>query len=293
MLTWVVSKEENSDKLLSFLKSKLPVRHSARQIKKAIEENHCQINDRTERFASRTLAANDIVIFNENALEVKSESLSFELKRVLYEDSQLLIYDKPSKTASDDPEFLKALQRNLPLLVLVHRLDKDTTGALIFAKTVEMEEMMKGLFKQHQIEKEYLAIVDKVPKKMGGIIDNYLGVKHRYQGQTLYGSVAQADGAHAITEWQCEKKTAEAALLRCMPKTGRTHQIRVHLSEMGHPILGDYQYGRQFQCDYRPERYMLHALALTFSHPVTHKMVKVLAPIPDDFQKTLDALYST
>ena len=111
-----------------------------------------------------------------------------------------------------------------------------------------------------------------------------------YEGQSLWGSVPPHQGHHAITGWKLEKKGVEASLLRCYPKTGRTHQIRVHMSEMGHPILGDKQYGRSVRCRYNAMRCLLHAYELSFIHPTSGQKVQFQAPIPEDFQQAFNQL---
>lgn len=290
MLKWEVTKEESGTSLLAFLKQKLGEQYSARQIKKALDNNCCQINERTQRFGSTLLGHGDIVsFFGEESHS--NRSFTFEQERVLYEDQDLLLYNKPPGVASDSPALLNALQRNASILILVHRLDRDTSGVLLFCKSKHLFNQFVELFKKLQIKKSYLAIVDGVPKQRSGVIDNYLGELHRYQGQALYGAVDATQGQRAITAWECEKAGKEASLLRFIPKTGRTHQIRVHCSEMGHPILGDYQYGRRYRCKYRPPRCLLHAAFLSFAHPTTGKIVEIAAPLPIDFNEAINAIF--
>jgi len=270
-MEWQVTTEESGLSLITFLRKKLP-EHSARALKKLIESNACLVNRRTERFSSFALAPGDQVVL---LTEIQPEKVKeFEESRILFEDQSLLIYNKPPGINSDQ------LSKEL---ILVHRLDRDTSGVLIFAKTETIFEKMKHLFKQHLVKKSYLAIVDGIPKKAQGTIENELALKHRYQGQSLWGSVAKGKGQVAITRWKKEKSGNDASLLRCWPITGRTHQIRVHLSELGHPILGDYQYGRRFHSPYRPTRCLLHAESIEFPHPVTGQMLHMVAPVPDDF----------
>jgi len=285
--SWEVSREESGQKLLAFLKQKTGDQYSSRQLKKAIEESLCQINGRTERFATRVLGSGDKIAFQEPTTDTKNVVPLFEEKRILFEDSDLLIYDKPSNTSSDDPDFLKAIQGKRTTLRLTHRLDRDTTGVLIFAKSQNAEMKVLDFFKKRMVNKTYLALVDGNIKQSHGCIDNYLGIKNRYQGQSIWGSVAKSKGSHAITGWECLQSGNDAALVCCKPKTGRTHQIRVHMSEMGHPILGDFQYGRSFHCQYRAPRYLLHALSIELSHPSTGEPLFIASSIPQDFQEAL------
>lgn len=293
MARWEVSSQESGTKLLAFLKNKLGDAYSARQLKKAIENNFCQINQRVEHFATANLGEGDTVIFHENSLQTSETVFKLENDRILYEDPSLLAYNKPAGITSDDTDLIQALQQKASNLMLVHRLDRDTTGVLLFAKSKDVLDAMTVLFKKRLVNKTYLALVDGIPAKKSGIIDNYLGALHRYQGQTMWGPVEKPKGLHAITEWQCEKKFSNACLIYCFPKTGRTHQIRVHLSEMGNPILGDSQYGKKFRCDYRPSRCLLHAKELTFMHPSSNQKVTITAPLPDDFASALKHLEGT
>jgi RluA family pseudouridine synthase len=172
-------------------------------------------------------------------------------------------------------------------LELVHRLDKETSGVLILAKTPDIKDKMVALFKSRNIRKFYLAIVDGVMDKNEGKIDNFLGKKHEFQGQTIYGSVDEKKGMRAITFWKCLAKYKTASVVCCELFTGRTHQLRAHLSGIGHPILGDIQYGRKFICRFKPCRNLLHAYSVAFMHPSTGKKLKIIAPIPVDFKQAL------
>lgn len=281
---------ETGSTLLAFLKSKFGTTYSARQLKRAIEENLCQVNGRTERFASYPLGSGDSVTIAIDNLSNTSKLPSFDLDRILFEDDAILIYNKPPGTPSDNPELLSTLQRDLPYLALAHRLDRDTTGALLFAKSPKVLKQIESAFKKRLINKQYLALVDGAPRQMSGTIDNFLGEKRRYQGQTLWGEVSKELGQHAITAWECLHKGKDASLVQCTPLTGRTHQIRVHLSGIGHPILGDFQYGRQFRCAFKPKRILLHAYAISFMHPVTGQEFNIQAPLPEDFRVAIEEL---
>lgn len=290
-MNWNVSPEESGIKLIDFLKARLGTGYSARQVKRMIESNLCQVNGRIERFASTVLGAGDSVIFQ---IEIKPSSNSksplAEKTRILYEDADLFIYDKPPGFASDDPNFHKALKAFANHLELIHRLDKETSGVLMFAKTATMFDAMVSEFKAKKVKKTYLAVIDGIPTKNTGIIDNYLGKIVSYQGQALWGSVTSTKGQHARTEWELKQEGRQASLLYCYPITGRTHQIRVHLSGIGHPILGDFQYGKKFACAYRPDRCLLHALEISFIHPFTGEPLRAAAKVPEDIITALQNL---
>lgn len=277
MFAWDVTAQESGLKLSVFLKSKLGDAHSARQIKSAIEHNACTINGRIERFATSFVGRGDRVEFK------MVEAVKPALTGLLFQDAYLLASNKPAGISSEDPKLCPQ-----PGAILLHRLDKDTTGVLLWAKDKETAAQMEELFKKRLIKKSYQAVVDGIPKDKAGHIENQLGRLHQYQGQSFWGPVDK--GLIAITDWRLEKKLDKSALLFCFPQTGRTHQIRIHLSGLGHPILGDKQYGGRQASLWRPSRCLLHAYQVVFNHPQTGKPLTITAPIPDDFHEAFKAL---
>lgn len=276
--TFEVSSDEQAMKLLSFLRTKLIEKFSTKTIKKAIDSKRCRVNGKVEYFSSYVLSKGDKVVIE---LENKNPSPSLQLE-TLYEDEYLLLCNKAAGIVSQLPNF--------PFSP-VHRLDKETTGVLILAKQPVVEEKMIELFRKKEVYKEYLAIVDGIVSKEKGDIDTFVKRKSTFEGQSIWGSVKTGnEGVRAITFWKRLKQGKEASLILCMPKTGRTHQLRVHLSEMGHPILGDYQYGKKFKCQYHPQRHLLHAYRIIFKHPINKNEVHVIATLPEDFFNTLEHL---
>lgn len=290
MYEWTVEVSDAGGKLLTFLTQQLGTIYTSRHLKRAIENNRCLINGRTERFATTRLGAGDHIALLLDAPLPSHQIQKPEPARVLYEDDDLLIYDKPSGLNSDEKGILKILKEDHPTVQLVHRLDRDTTGVLLLAKNQESYQNLLEQFKKAQIRKCYRTIVDGILQAKEGVIDNYLDRKKAYAGQTIWGSVKNG-GLHAMTEWKRLSNGKDAALLLCFPKTGRTHQIRVHMAEMGHPILGDFQYGKRFRCAYRPQRYLLHAQETTFIHPRTRKLFTVESPLPEDFITAQNQLF--
>lgn len=276
-------------RLLQFLRENCAGAPSVKAIKRAIDGKLCTVNNRTETFSSFTLSENDTVALSSLSFEKKEEAKALNVP-ILYEDKELLIVNKPAGLVSERKALNSCFPTHQSHLELVHRLDKETSGVLILAKSLKGKEKMGSLFKERTIHKLYLALVDGVAEKEEGTIDNFLGKKHTFQGQTVYGSVERKNGQRAITHWKCLKKGKSASLLRCEPHTGRTHQLRAHLSGMGHPILGDIQYGKKFICHLRPQRNLLHAYTVIFKHPTTGKEIKVVAPIPVDFKQALTDL---
>jgi len=292
MPEWVVTAEESGWKLLSFLAHRFEEKYSARHLKKLIERNACEINGRTERFASAVLGKGDRIRLH-LVDSVVSSPQGVESSRILFEDDALLIYNKPSGVNCDEKGILQFWRSTLPSLQLVHRLDRDTTGVLLLTKQSVLFNRLVEQFKLLQVEKSYLTIVDGLMNQSEGRIENYLGKKRLFAGQTIWGEVAKTEGLYACTEWKRLKKGDGATLVACYPRTGRTHQIRVHMAEMGHPILGDFQYGKSFQCVYRPSRTLLHAEKIRFNHPVTGVELTISAPIPDDFKTAQRKLFKS
>lgn len=285
---WRVSKKDAGMRLLQFLRENCPEAPSVKMIKRAIDGKLCTVNNRTETFSSYTLSENDTVALRSAAFDQPKEAKAVKVP-ILYEDKEILIVNKPAGLVSDNKS-LKACFPEYKKLELAHRLDKETTGVLVLAKTAKAKEKMISLFKERAIRKLYLALVDGAVAKDEGTIDNFLGKKSSFQGQTVYGAVDRKEGQRAITHWQCLKRGTNATVVRCEPFTGRTHQLRVHLSGMGHPILGDTQYGKKFACRYLPQRNLLHAYSVVFKHPTSGEEIKVVAPIPLDFKEALAEL---
>jgi 23S rRNA pseudouridine1911/1915/1917 synthase len=160
------------------------------------------------------------------------------------------------KSVGDDPVLRPGI---------VHRLDKETSGVMVVAKTQEAFEYLKSLFQKHEIKKTYEALVVGVPKKEHGVIDVPIGIKSGTLKRSIHSSKMAKD---AITEYRVVKKIGAYSLLEVKPRTGRTHQIRVHLASIGTPIVGDRLYGKRNQPDFA-DRLMLHAAAIEF--PGRHK----------------------
>lgn len=285
-MKWKIATQESRMQLLTFLKNKLP--YSRKKLKQALDANLCIVNGAVERFGTVLLKPGDWVDLDLKKMdiflsEVPTQTFEIEPSRILYEDETILIYDKPSGISSDE----KGLSKLFKDYLLIHRLDKDTTGIILFAKSEKIRKYFIELFKQQAVKKEYLAIVDGTPQENSGVIENFLGKLHSYDGQSIWGSVRPGQGKEAQTKWKCKKRGKKASLIQCFPLSGRTHQIRAHLKGLGHPILGDYQYARIFRCPFHPSRCMLHAHKLSFSHPKTGKLLTFAAPIPADFEEVM------
>lgn len=224
------------------------------------------MNGAKERFGSRRLRPGDKVLLQ---IQEHPEAITFDKKRILYEDDQLLAYDKPPFISSESLQDLQPYE-------LIHRLDKETSGVLLFAKKDPKPFIEQ--FRKRLVKKGYLALVEGVIKQDQGIIQEGIAPLKRYAGQVVMGVFPQ--GLPAITHFVVKKRYKKATLVACFPITGRTHQIRVHMAFLGHPLLGDYHYGKKF---HRPvPRVMLHAAFIKI------KDVVIKAPLPEDFKRESD-----
>ena len=171
---------------------------------------------------------------------------------------------------------------------IVHRLDKDTTGLLVVAKNDAAHRALSDQFASRTLQKEYVTLVAGVPKEPSGTIDRAISRHPVHRHRMTVGE----GGRPSKTDWEVIQSYAgKAAYLRCRIHTGRTHQIRVHLKSIGHPVLGDATYGWKPHPDLPvPARVMLHAEHLVFSHPVSGKVLDLHAPLPRDFKQMLAAL---
>lgn len=262
-------------KLVAFLQEKLG-NLSGKFLRKLLEANLCKVNGKIERFGSVTVEAGDVVTLAPWEHLTKQE-IRFD---TIYEDEFLQIVDKPAGFVCADNDARKAFGSGR---FLVHRLDKTTTGLLILAKSVKVRDELMALFEERKIEKQYLALVDGCPKQKSGEIRNFLGKIGSFQGQSIWGAVPK--GLTAVTGWKVLAVGENSALILCEPQTGRTHQIRVHMAGMGHPIIIDRQYAKFFRSKVTASRPLLHAYRLQFSYK--DKKIDVIAKAPQDMREAL------
>lgn len=222
--------------------------------------------------------------------------------RVLYEDRHVLIADKPAGLLTQPtPErerdtLVERAGRYLairhgnprPYVGVVHRLDKNTSGALALARSPEAVRAFQALFREHNIDRQYLAVVEGRPERDQGTIDLPL-MANRVD---LRRGVARwpDQGKVAITHYRViETFGLVGSLVACWLETGRTHQIRIHLAEIGHPVVGDpvYRPRNRPRSKAQFHRQALHAQTLGFEHPLTGQLVKVEAPLPNDLDELI------
>ncbi len=220
---------------------------------------------------------------------------------VLEEDPDFLIVDKPAgllsvPTAEREKDTLLARVLDYlhhrfgrrPTAFVVHRLDKDTSGAVVFARNRPALHFLQELFRRHAIEREYLAIVEGLPPDSGSYTSDLVR-----DGGGLRRGVARPgqEGKRAVTRYRAIERFEGATLVSVEPETGRTHQIRVHFAAAGHPVLGDRVYGERSRESKVPvPRQLLHARRLGFAHPRTGDPVRAESPLPADFAAVLESL---
>ena len=216
----------------------------------------------------------------------------------LFEDEWLLVIDKPSGLpvhpgAGEKQETVLDMFRfQYPQIAamadqerpgIVHRLDKDTSGVLILAKSEEALEKMQELFQVREMQKTYLALVKGHMRFRNGTIDLPLARSTKNRARFAVVGEESAGGRQAVTDFSVIREFAGFTYVRLMPHTGRTHQLRVHLSYFGNPILGDILYGNRKQLDL--PRLALHAHQIEFIHPFTGSGIRVTSPLPADLRR--------
>jgi 23S rRNA pseudouridine1911/1915/1917 synthase len=227
-------------------------------------------------------------------IEARPEEIPLE---ILFEDEDLLVLNKPAGlvvhpgAGNQSHTLVNALLHHCSNLSgiggkerpgIVHRLDKETSGCLVVAKNDVAHQELAGQFAAREVTKIYLALVSGSLKRSRGTIEAPIG---RHPGQRKKMHVDARRGRAARTDYRVLQSLGTVSLVECVLHSGRTHQIRVHLHHLGHPVLGDALYGRKGKAS----RQMLHAWKLGFVHPRTRECMIFEAPIPADFRATLEA----
>ena len=277
-------------RLIDVLHARYGEEHTRRQIKRWIEQNGCSLNGELVTQATRPVKESDELVCRPELFEqLIRPTRGLEESRILYEDDALLVYDKPAGIACEGKGgMLELLQHHFPSIQLGHRLDAPTSGLLLLGKTVDDAKALHLLFRERKVHKTYLCLVDGVPGSGSGEIRKALDRAKGPRGQVRMEENKR--GKLAITRWERLAAGERSAAILCYPETGRTHQIRVHMSGMGHAILGDSSYCRRFRCSTIPTRVLLHAYELRFPHPVHGEILSFTAPIPADLRRTAETL---
>ena len=228
----------------------------------------------------------------------------------MFEDEHLLVVDKPAglvvhpAAGNPDGTLVNALLHHCDGSLsgiggvarpgIVHRIDKDTSGLLVVAKTDVAHEGLAKQFAAHSIDRRYLAIVTGVPKAAEGTVDAPLA--RSSTNRKKISIVEEGRGKRAVTHWRRLQILRDAALVECRLETGRTHQVRVHMASLGHPLLGDPTYGRSGKAhrdllkELNFHRQALHATELGFTHPVTKNRLSFASGMPADMQELFTGL---
>ena len=224
------------------------------------------------------------------------------LLNIVYEDDDLIVINKPAgMTVHPAPGAYSGTLVNALLFHcadklsgiggvkrpgIVHRIDRDTTGSLIVCKNDKSHNDIAAQLKEHSINRRYHAICYGVIKEAEGTIDKPIG-RHPQDRKKM--AVNEKNGKRAVTHYRVLKRFAQYTYIECVLETGRTHQLRVHMASIGHPLLGDDLYSNR-KCPFKLQGQTLHAKTLGFEHPTTKEYIEIDAPLPEYFQNLLEIL---
>jgi len=280
-----------------FLAQQLPA-HSRAEIQRWIEAEQVQVNGRAAK-VSYPVRGGDLIAIEPPAVQpttLQGEAIPLT---ILYEDADLLAIDKPAGmvvhpgAGHASGTLVNAVLHHCPDLEgvggekrpgIVHRLDKDTSGVILVAKNDRSHRHLQAQFKARSVEKTYLALVHGVVQPPQGRIETAIGRHPRHRKRMAILPAGQ--GRAAITAYEVLTQYTQAALVAVRPFTGRTHQIRVHLAALGHPLVGDRVYGPR-QDPYHLGRHFLHAHRLRFRRPSDEALLDLVSPLPQELEKVL------
>lgn len=281
---------ERAAKLLEFLYESFPDR-SRKSIKSLLEQKQIMIrNQIVTRFDYPLAPGMDVIILKKKA----APNMSLRKINLIYEDEDLLVIEKSAgllsvATAKETEETAFSILKTYiqkshhrAELYIVHRLDRDTSGILMFAKTKEIQQKLQDNWETTVTKRIYYAVVEGIVQKVEGEIVSSL---KENKALTMYSSKTPGDGQKAITRYRVLKSNARYTLLQVSLQTGRKNQIRVHLQDIGHSIAGDKKYGAATD---PLGRLGLHAGILEFFHPVTGKCMHFETPVPAVLEKLFE-----
>jgi 23S rRNA pseudouridine1911/1915/1917 synthase len=303
---FVVSDDEAGQRLDRYLVSrKLP--RSRSQLKRQIDGGYCLVAGVAAKPARKLRSGETVFFFPPAPDPATVEAEAIELS-ILYEDDQLVVVDKPAGMVVHPAPghrrgtLVGALLGHCDSLSgvggvlrpgIVHRLDKLTSGVMVASKTDRAHEGLAEQFRRHSIERRYLALVEGQLVRGSGRFETLHG-RHPTDRKRFTSRVDR--GKSAVTSYQVVRRLRGASLVEATLDTGRTHQVRVHFADGGHPLLGDPQYGRVpgepllRRVARELGRQALHARVLAFGHPGTGQRLRFVAPVPPDMQRAIAAL---
>ena len=286
-----VEAEQANMRLDIYLSCMLPDVSRSR-IQNVIKAGEALLNGQPAR-AKEPVAAGDEVTWKEPPVVACETATAEKIDlNILYEDAVLIVLNKPAGmvvhpgAGNVTGTLVSALLHHCGSLSsiggverpgIVHRLDKETSGCIVVAKTDVAHQSLSEQFANREIKKTYLAVCGITPRQRKGVINAPIA-RHRVYRQKM--TVTEGRGREAVSDYLVLASNANRCLIECKPHTGRTHQIRVHLKYIGSPILGDLLYGKRGDFD----RHMLHAWKLEFRHPVSGEQVAFEAPPPPEFR---------
>lgn len=295
--------QEKTERLDRYLSSAIPDLSRSR-VQQLIEQGHVQVNDQVCTSKKINLKLGDRICLEIPAVQplaLVAEDIPLD---ILYEDEQLLILNKPAglvvhpAPGHADGTLVNALLAHCPNLPgiggvqrpgIVHRLDKDTTGAIAIAKTDISYQHLQAQLQTKTARREYLGVVYGAPKTESGTVDLPIG-RHPQDRKKMAIVPIEEGGRSAITHWQVKERLGNYTLIHFQLETGRTHQIRVHSAKICHPIVGDPVYGSGRSIGVNLPGQALHAWRLKLQHPISGDWVEVTAPLPQTFTKLLEVL---
>lgn len=275
--------------LFDFLKENLS-KESKNNIKSLLSKKHVYVNDKLQTKYDYKVYEDDIVEIKTKEFIDKKTNIRLE---IIYEDNDIIVINKPSGILSiaNNKEkeltiyhlvmnYLKSKNKNNKVFI-IHRLDRDTSGVLIFAKSEKIKNLFQKNWNDMVLERKYYAIVEGTLKNKKGIIKSYLKENNNH---IVYSSNDNINGKLAITEYEVIKSNEKYSLLDINIKTGRKNQIRVHLSDLGKPIIGDKKYGSKIN---PINRLALHAYKLKMIDPRNNKIIDFSIKLPKKIEKML------
>lgn len=295
--------EDADDRIDRYLADQLPDLSRSR-VQKLIEQGYVQLNEAVCTSKKAAVDVGDriqVELPEAQPLELLPEAIPLD---ILYEDDSLIILNKPAglvvhpSAGHETGTLVNALLAHCDSLPgingiqrpgIVHRLDKDTTGAISVAKSELAFHHLQDQFRTKTARRDYLAIVYGNPKQESGTVDQPIG-RHPIDRQKMAIVPEEKGGRRAITHWQVKERLGNYTLMHFELETGRTHQIRVHSAFIGHPVVGDpvYSSGRSIGVNLPGQA--LHAWRLRLKHPVTEEWIEAIAPVPESFTKLLEIL---